>query len=66
MAVLDREVAKAGGSIGPNVSETELFELFRLGIAGLDVARTTPTGRGRNINSLKWTTLVELGRTPKD
>jgi len=66
VAALDREVRKAGGSIGPNVSEAELFELFKLGIVGLDISRTTPTGRGRNINSLKWTTLVELGRTPKE
>ncbi len=66
VAAVDREVVKAGGTIGPNVNEAELLELFKLGIVGLDISRTTPTGRGRNINSLKWTTLVELGRTPKE
>lgn len=66
VAAVDREVVKAGGTIGPNVNEAELLELFKMGIVGLDISRTTPTGRGRNINSLKWTTLVELGRTPKE
>lgn len=66
VAAVDREVVKAGRTIGPNVSEVELLELFKLGIVGLDILRTTPTGRGRNINSLKWTTLCELGRTPKE
>lgn len=63
---LDNEVNKAGRFVGPNVSEAELLELFQLGVAGLDISRTTPTGRGRNINTLKWTSLVELGRKSTD
>ena len=58
---LDKEVNKAGRFIGPNVSEEELLELFQLGVVGLPLESTTPTGRGRNINTLKWTTLVGLG-----
>ena len=51
-AALDKEVNKAGRFIGPNVSEEELLELFQLGVVGLPLESTTPTGRGRNINTL--------------
>ena len=55
---LDKEVTKAGRSITPNMSQAELVDLCRLGIKGLDIPLTTPTGRDRDIFRLKWRTLV--------
>jgi len=66
VAALDKEVEKAGGSIGPKISEAQLVELFRVGVEGLDIPLETPTGRPRNIDSLKWRTLVERGRKSMD
>ncbi|KAL7430332.1 hypothetical protein ACHAXM_002140 [Skeletonema potamos] len=62
---LDKEVEKAGRRSNPNMSEAELVELFRLGIKGLNIPLTTPTGRGRDIFRLKWSTFTKykLGET---
>jgi hypothetical protein len=60
---LDREVAKAGRSIGPNTSKAELAELFKLAVKGLNIPLTTPTGRDRDIFSLKWRTFSKFNLT---
>jgi len=59
VAVLDKEAAKAGKRISAKPSQSEIIELFRLGVNGLNVPLTTPGGRARDIFRLKWTTLTK-------
>ncbi len=56
---LDREVAKAGGTIGPNISQEELVQHFRVAVNGLNMPLSTPTGRQRDIFRLKWSTFTK-------
>eukprot|EP00574_Skeletonema_japonicum_P005526 CAMPEP_0201727806 /NCGR_PEP_ID=MMETSP0593-20130828/13740_1 /ASSEMBLY_ACC=CAM_ASM_000672 /TAXON_ID=267983 /ORGANISM="Skeletonema japonicum, Strain CCMP2506" /LENGTH=619 /DNA_ID=CAMNT_0048219735 /DNA_START=67 /DNA_END=1926 /DNA_ORIENTATION=+ len=56
---LDREVAKAGRTIDPSISQEELMQLFRLAVNGLDMPLATPTGRQRDIFRLKWSTFTK-------
>lgn len=59
VAVLDKEAAKAGKRISAKPSHSEITELFRLGVNGLNIPLTTPGGRVRDIFRLKWTTLTK-------
>lgn len=59
VAVLDEEAAKAGKRISAKPSHSEIVELFRLGVNGLNIPLKTPGGRIRDIFRLKWTTLTK-------
>jgi hypothetical protein len=59
VAVLDKEAAKAGKRISAKPSQSEIIELFRLGVNGLNIPLKTPGGRVRDIFRLKWTTLTK-------
>lgn len=56
---LDREVAKAGMTIGPNTSQEDLVQVFRVAVNGLNMPLATPSGRHRDIFRLKWSTFTK-------